>query len=491
MNHFSRMSCNRSQRQLIVLLFIAVVTFTSVIPTSAAEEKTKRRRKSRRAAAAEQAAGPRNYRSKNFIMHTDLPKKEAEDLLKRMETMLRLISRYWGAPCRKTIECYVVKDLQKWPPGSLHPRGVQSIAVGGGVTLSQSQALLANDQIIDADAVVYAVAERGVPLHEAVHAYCALTFGRTGPTWYSEGMAEMGNYWRQNDSSVKLEPIVLQYLQNSEIKKLEEIVYGVQNSGDSWREYAWRWALCHLLANNPNYAKRFRPLGLALLNKQNVDFKQVYGAMFQEILFEYEFFIQHLDQGLRSDLISFDWKRKFRKSRGNSRVRAKISAGRGWQPSGLMVDAEIEYQYSVEGHWKLDKKGPELDADGNVILPPPTAEPAGNDNVIASAKPAPEKPADANDSDTVPSPGQLVGIVLIYDEDTGYRLSKPFNLGRYGTFTAPETGNLYLRCHDKWNEIADNSGTASVSIKEQGVGAPLIEPKAEVLRTSKLRSTKK
>ena len=126
-----------------------------------------------------------------------------------------------------------------------------------------------------------------------------------------------------------------------------------------------------------------------------------------------------------------------------------------------------------------------------MILPPPTSEPAETDNVIASAKPAPEKPADANDSNEASTAGQLVGIVLIYDEDTGYRLSKPFNLGRYGTFTAPETGNLYLRCHDKWNEIADNSGTVSVSIKEQGVGAPLIEPKAEVLRTSRVRSSNK
>lgn len=491
MNHFCPMSCNRSRRQLFVLLFLIAVTWSSVTLANPAEEKTKRRRKNRKADATEKAAGPRNYRSKNFIMHTDLPKKEAQDLLKRMETMLRLISRYWGAPCRKTIECYVVKDLQKWPPGSLHPRGVQSIATGGGVTLSQSQALVANQQIVDADAVVYAVAERGVPLHEAVHAYCALTFGRTGPTWYSEGMAEMGNYWRQNDSSVKLEPIVLHYLQNAETKKLSEIVYGAQISGDSWREYAWRWALCHLLANNPNYANRFRPLGLALLNKKNVDFKQVYGAMFQEIVFEYEFFIRHLDQGLRSDLISFDWKRKFRKSRGNSRVRARTLAGRGWQPSGLMVDAEIEYQYSVEGHWKLAKKGPELDADGNVILPPPTSEPAGNDNVVASAKPAAEKPDDASGGNEAPSAGQLVGIVLIYDEDAGYRLSKPFNLGRYGTFTAPARGNLYLRCNDKWNEIADNSGTISASIKEQGKGVPLKEPNAEVLRTSKLKSTNK
>jgi hypothetical protein len=64
-------------------------------------------------------------------------------------------------------------------------------------------------------------------------------------------------------------------------------------------------------------------------------------------------------------------------------------------------------------------------------------------------------------------------------------------LGRYGTFTAPETGNLYLRCQDKWNEIADNSGTVAATIKEQGQGSPLKEPDAEVLRSIRSSKTEK
>ena len=30
-----------------------------------------------------------------------------------------------------------------------------------------------------------------------------------------------------------------------------------------WRDYAWRWALCHLLAHDPTYADRFRALAVA------------------------------------------------------------------------------------------------------------------------------------------------------------------------------------------------------------------------------------
>src|SRR5690606_26900406 len=100
--------------------------------------------------------------------------------------------------------------------------------------------------------------------------------------------------------------------------------------------YAWRWALCHLLANNPNYADRFRPLGLGLLQEQPVSFELTYGAMANEISFEYLFFLEHIEQGLRADLIGWDWSKKFVPLKTSQKAAASvIQARRGWQPSGL------------------------------------------------------------------------------------------------------------------------------------------------------------
>ncbi|MFG0240782.1 MAG: hypothetical protein ACF8CY_07010, partial [Gimesia chilikensis] len=39
---------------------------------------------------------PRDYRSKNFLIHTDLSPDEAQDLLARLEKMLVIISAYWA-----------------------------------------------------------------------------------------------------------------------------------------------------------------------------------------------------------------------------------------------------------------------------------------------------------------------------------------------------------------------------------------------------------
>lgn len=391
--------------------------------------------------------GVATYTSRNFVIHTDLAANEADELLKRLETMLGLISKYWGRPLSGMIEMYVVKDLRHWPPGSLPPEGLASVENGGGVTVTMTQKMILGDAF-QAKSTVYATADRGTPQHEAVHAYCGQTFGRTGPLWYSEGMAEMGQYWRADDASVNAHDVVIDYLRSTEIKSLLEIVNGEEWSGDSWQNYAWRWALCHLLANNPNYAARFRPLGMGLLTKQDVSFEQTYGDMAKEISFEYREFIRHLERNYRVELCAWDWKAKFKPVKTSAVTTSKIDAGRGWQPSRLTLSKGEEYEFTASGTWTTSKGGTAVTAQG------------------------------ADDGT-----GRLVGIVL-RDENGDYKLDAPFELGKSGTFTATVDGDLYLRCQDNWTGLADNKGTLTVRIKLKGKGSPLALPQ-EDSKTSK------
>lgn len=376
-------------------------------------------------AAEEPTAVPAQFRSQHFLLYTDLAEAESQDLLNRLETMLTLISTYWGRPCDGVIECFIVKDLARWPDGAIPETGLAHIQRGAGVTVT---ATLSQGSQRLSKAVVYAVADRGTPQHEAVHAYCGQTFGATGPTWYSEGMAEMGQYWRKGESSVKIDGAVLSYLKETPPKTLNDIVNGVEFTGDSWQNYAWRWALCHLLANNANYASRFRPLGLGLLTNKPVSFEQTYGDMADQISFEYLFFLKHLEQGFRADLCSWDWKRKFRRLEGRSTISAKVQAKRGWQPSGAIVAAGQTFELRAAGQWRTKDKGTAVDGSG--------AEGGA---------------------------GRLMGVVL-----DGMQLSEPFELGAQGEFTAPTGGKLYLRCQDAWGEIADNDGAVTVKLKALG-----------------------
>ncbi len=392
----------------------------------------------------------------HFWVITDMKVDEAKQLVQRLETMLGLISGYWGKnPGNVVIPCVVFKQMSDWPPqviSKLHADGVASVREGGGLTVSQN--LYLGDVAVQASSVVYAPAAHGTPQHEAVHAFCNLAFATTGPTWYSEGMAELGTYWNEGDSSVRADPRIIAYLRQTTPKKdLKEVLAPFQDTGDSWQNYAWRWALCHLLVNNPNYSAAFRKLGLKMLDKGRLhypkatreqlwvqDFQEVFGQTTREIDFEYRFFLDHLATGLRADLCAWDWNSKFQGISGPTIKRTMVKANRGWQSAGLMLKGDVEYQYVTSGTWKMAKGA---------------------------------EPLTANGDDDAKS-GRLQGVVM-----KNYRLGEPFDLGERGSFTVPADGNLYLRCGGSWVDLADRSGSISVKfrVKPKAAAKPDAEEK--------------
>lgn len=446
---------------LVVLGLLALPSFVSAQTSAKSIGKEKGKK-----ADSVQPAGPRDYRSANFLVHTDLPADEANDLLKRLETMLTLISKYWGKPNKQTIEMFVVRDLEVWPPNSLEPPGLESIEQQAGITMTSGAVNRQTGQLLAAKSRVYAIADRGVPQHEAVHAYCHQTFGRAGPTWYSEGMAEMGHCWREGESRVHCLPIVVKYLRSVEPKPLRAIVNGREQTGDSWQNYAWRWALCHLLANNPNYFDRFRPLGLGILADQpDATFERVYGSMSQEIAFEYLFFLQHFDLGYEVTLTAWDWKTKFRRATSVP-VTCTIEANRGWQASRLLVKAGEEFEVSAEGSWSLSPDGPELTPFGVELL---DQKPVPEKSATAKKPTATKRNSKTEPLEELPSvcrydspfkPGQLVGVLF-----NDYELSEPFAIPADGSFVAPGEGQLFLRCEEVWNRLADNKGKVNLKFK--------------------------
>jgi len=391
----------------------------------------------------------------HFWVVSDLPEDEAKELVVRLETMLPLISEYWIPDARRRamvlqkvmIPCVVVKKAENWPREILRApdrEGFMSAQMGGGVTISQS--LYLRGVAVDATSVVYAAAEHGTPQHEAVHAFCHLTFATTGPTWYAEGMAEMGKYWREGDMAVNADPRIIDYLRKASPRKtLREILAPFQATGDCWENYAWRWVLCHLLTTNPNYSADFRRLGLLYLDKGRIrveesmreqfwltDFQNIFGQRWREIEFEYNFLVDHLATGLRADLCAWDWKKKFTPCTSAARtVTVKVLARAGWQPSGLTVAKGQQFEVSTSGTWKTGADSPVLTADGD-----------------ESGR------------------GRLVAVIL-----KNYQLGQPIDLRSEGTLSVPSDGNLYLRSSDKWTELDDNSGAVTVRLK--------YKPKAE------------
>ena len=378
----------------------------------------------------------REERSDHFILYTDVSPRSAKVLLEKLETMYGFLARYYRKKPKEAIECYVVADLDSFR-GKLPPIGRSKIEERAGVTASQQWARMRGNRVKSkrTKSIVYSCDDHNVVQHEAVHAYCNMAFGTAGPTWYAEGMAEIGNYWAPEQQAVRIEPAVIAYLTKAEKKKMEDIVAAGQITGDSWKAYAWRWALCHLLYTNPNYAKRFRELGINVMMEKEDSFDEAFGDVEKKISFEYDQFVANFDNGYRADLCVWQW---VDEPKTMEKGKVTVAAKQGWQASSLLLEKGQKYDFvcpkikdengkRVQQAWRISDLEKPVTAQGN---------PRGA--------------------------GKLVGAIL-----QDFKLSEPFELGAKNVgFVAPESGQLYLRCQDKWSALADNDGQINVYIRK-------------------------
>ncbi len=403
------------------------------------------------------ARAPAEYRSRWFQVHTDLPADEAEALLVRLERTLDVASGYWRRAPRQPIQCYVVDDLANWPQRSLpHPAAHLIVAGIGGAIVEPERP---NARGSREGTIVYASSRPGIAEHEAVHAYCSQTFGKMGPSWYNEGMAELAYF--EFDVEVRCSPEGIAFLRQPErpplrglvnaeqsfqrnsaqilqliSRKQEMTAPGQQITMKHWTDedqrqvqsvresYIYGWALCHLLYHNPNYAQRFRGMGRELLSHSDMTFERAFHGMTEEIAFEYQFFLDRIEPGYRVDLCAWQWRPAAGVRETDRGVRMRVNSARGYQSAGLTVSRSHRYHVQSEGTWQLSPESRAITAAGDAR-----------------------------------GQGRLEAVVM-----NGYQLSEPVPVAADGTFVAPSDGTLYLRCLDAWHAISDNRGTLTVTI---------------------------
>jgi hypothetical protein len=367
----------------------------------------------------------RDLHSRHFLLHTDLSLAEANGLVERLEAMLVPMAAYWGQPLKGVIECYVIRNLDEFPATAIAPAGVHAVRTFGGATLMQ---VTREGKRQAAKSLVCSSERLEVLQHEVVHAYCHQTFGRLGPVWYSEGMAEMGRFWTAGDIAVHAQPREIEFLRSHALKSLAETLSPAQYTGDSWQNYASRWALCHFLSCNPNYSRQFRQLGRGILAGRDVSFERTYAATMRQLSFEYLFFLQHIGRGYRVESCAWNWKKRFARLQPGQPQSVTVAAGRGWQPAGLAARSRTRYQYLAAGTWQVA---------GAAVAVNPNGDRKGC--------------------------GRLVGALM-----NDYRLGPEFELGAEGSLRSQTGGDLYLRCRSPWNELADDRGRVTVTFRLAG-----------------------
>lgn len=400
------------------------------------------------------------YDSPHFRLHTDVPDAEAVRTLSRMETALARAAEYWGRQPRGQIGCYLAANVTAWPEDALpHPLARVWIGAVGGATVRSAEH---HGRTAARDVTIYSSTRPGIVEHEVIHAYCCQAFGATGPDWYKEGMAQVVAYAADGEPGLHCPPEVLAELKNKPAKTIVEIVRAGQFTNRTVRSldsmlderedparpllmadwtnqhsedlsdlrepYSWSWALCHFLANNPNYASRFRRLGERFLVDQRDASAALLGPVHKQAAFEFAQFVRNAAPGYPTELCAWEWDKRFQNLGAGKSISRRIRAARGYQASGLAVQAGQTIAFRTIGRWTAVPEVGPTDADGA---------------------------ADGS--------GQLVATVL-----DDYRLSEPIPLGAHGRFIAPSDGHLYLRCGEAWNRLADNSGSITVRLSRVG-----------------------
>lgn len=203
--------------------------------------------------------------------------------------------------------------------------------------------------------------------------------------------------------------------------------------------YAWSWGLCHFLLTHPRYGEIFRG---TLREAPGAGFAQELARRFQplerDLLSEWMLFVINLCYGYDTQRAAMQFQPG--KPLADSAATCRIQADRGWQSSGIRVEAGQKYRVTATGRVTLARE------------PKPwVSEPQGITFRYHDGWP--------------------LGLVLLaIHSETGPTggaddsLRKVLPVGRQTEFTAPVTGTVYLRVNDGWNGLADNRGEFGIAV---------------------------
>ncbi|MEX0712700.1 MAG: hypothetical protein WD278_10145, partial [Pirellulales bacterium] len=210
--------------------------------------------------------------------------------------------------------------------------------------------------------------------------------------------------------------------------------------------YGWCWAAAALLSGHPRYRDRFGRLPALVRQKDfNRRFRQLYDDDWNELTEEWQVFTGSLEYG--HDLAR--WAIEFAPGEplaaGGQRV--SVAADRGWQSSGVRLEAGATYRLQATGRFQV--------AGG----PPPWISEAGGVSIrYHRGRPL----------------GMLLAAVRTQAGAGGKAaegrpsgLLSPVAAGLSSTLTPAESGTLYLCINDSPAELADNAGSLEVLITRE------------------------
>jgi hypothetical protein len=403
--------------------------------------------------AGSASAEMRTLTSQHLTLHTDLPVDAEIDALPGLfDQAFNQWRAYFGLDPKKYAEWHVVGCLlrdrasrERFITAGLMPADLWDFKSG----TSHGKILWLYDQT----SPYY---RRHLLLHEGVHSFMNMLLGGTGPPWYTEGMAELlathrlidskltANYFPRSAREVpKLGRIdmVREGVQQGKLLSLQQVTaFDNRAHRDNNETYGWCWAAAAFLDGHPRYRDRFRQVSEFVTTNDFADRFQTLFAADRAILDEeWQIFLATLDYGY--DFAQMELALAPGKPLDAEGSSAKVAVDRGWQSSGIRLEAGKSYSTRALGRYQVasDPKKWWCEPDGVTIR-------------YVHGQPL----------------GKLLGAVRPDNFDATNHttpLAKPLPIGSGATITPEVSGTLYLRINDAPGELADNAGELTVTVK--------------------------
>lgn len=297
---------------------------------------------------------------------------------------------------------------------------------------------------------------RHLMLHEGTHSFMYAHFGTCGPAWYMEGLAELLGTHSFVDSKLKLNvfpanrddvpywgrvKLVRDEIDAGKALGLEQVLHLEPGLYSTVEAYGWCWATAAFLDGHPRYSERFRRLPGELQHAEfNARVKEIFAADWLDLDEEWQSFAADLEYGYDFARNAIDFAPGKPLAAGGAR--AKVAVDRGWQATGIRLEAGKKYRFAASGRYRIASQPRVWWCEPNgVTIRYHGGRPLGV--LLAAVHPEP------------------------YDPATVSSLIAPIEIGLAAELTPSESGTLYLRVNDSPSELADNSGSLQLEISAE------------------------
>lgn len=396
-------------------------------------------------------AGLRVLRSSHCTMVTDLPASpEVDEIPQLIDAGMKAWTNDFGL---------LPKELKSWR--------MRLYLIGERSRFDAHRLMPKNDQFPHGYALGYEVwlydqptdyYRRHLALHEVTHALMMTQLGGCGPAWYMEGIAELygTHVWNQPEQTLRMRTfpvskqqaphwgrvrLIREALQNAtgqvSLPSIESLMKADNRVAMSVDTYAWLWALAKFLDTHPRYQQRWRQLSDHVLDpKFNARFLAAYASDRKALDQEWRLFLSRMAYGydIEREAIDFQLGKPIDQLTDESH-KISVAADRGWQSTGVLVEAGKAYRIEAEGRALI---GRETNGD--------------------------PWPCEAGGITLAYEGGRPLGELLAAIESGADAFLQPTPIGLSSVIKPKRSGTLYLRLNDAPNRLGDNQGAISATI---------------------------